>query len=204
MPPSWTEPDAAAPLPSLDRLVASVRRIRFVRGPEVPPALAELAAILRTVLDNGGVIAETFAVEDADEVAAWFLSRGNFDTYGLLEQLLRSEPVTSVASGSGTYDPRAASRTFEQTTPLTLDGDLAGALVWGGAYGRFEGSHADAKRLGLEVCRQLFGDRWEDVRVHESTAPWSPWFWDVAWDHSWVVTDLRTQQLTLVALTDTD
>lgn len=201
---SWTEPDPTASPPSLDALVASVRRIRFVPAGDPPPALAELATVLRALLDNGGVIAQTFQVEDADEAAAWFLSHDNVNTYGLIEQFLKSDAVRDLASGSGTYDPRVASRSFDRTSALHLDGDLAGALVWAGAYTTFEGSHADAKRLGLAVCAEMFGDAWEDVRVHQSTAPWSPWFFDVAWDHSWIITNMRTQQLTLLALTDTD
>jgi hypothetical protein len=203
VPTSWTEPDASAPLPTLDRLVNSVRRIRFVRAAEAPAALLELAQVLRSLVVNGGVILEHFDVE-ADDVAAWFLSRNNFDTYGLLEQLLKSDAVMRSAPALGTFDPRAASRTFEQTSTLHLDGDLAGALLWGGAYEQFEGPHAEAKRLGLEVCHQMFGDAWEDVRVHQSTASWSPWFHDVAWDHSWVITNMRTQQMTLLCATDTD
>jgi len=199
---SWTEPDAEAPLPTLDRLVVSVRQIRFVPA-EASAALLELEQVLRSLFLNGGVVVETFEVE-ADDVAAWFLSRNNFDTYGLLEQLLKSEAVKQAAPALGSFDARAASRTFEQTSSLHLDGDLAGALVRGGADREFEGSHADAKRLGLKVCQQMFGDAWEDVRVHQSTASWSPWFHDVAWDHSWVVTDMRTQRVTLLCLTDTD
>jgi hypothetical protein len=200
---SWTEPDATAPLPTLDRLVSSVRRIQFVPARETPTALLNLAHTLRSLLDNGGVIVETFAV-DADEVAAWFLSRNNFDTYGLLEQLFKSNALSRAAPALGTFDPRAASRTFDSTSALHLDGDLAGALLWGGAYQKFEGSHAAAKQLGLEVCHQMFGDAWEDIRVHQSTAAWSPWFHDVAWDHSWVITNMRTQRMTLLCLTDTD
>src|SRR4051794_28440176 len=116
---SWIEPDDAAPLPTLDRLVDSVRRIQFVPAPETPAALLNLAHALRSLLDNGGVIVETFNVE-ADEVAAWFLSRNNFDTYGLLEQLLKSDAVTQTAPALGTFDPRAASRTFDQTSTLHL------------------------------------------------------------------------------------
>ena len=149
---SWTEPDAGAPPPTLDRLVVSVREIRFVPV-QAPAALLELAQVLRSLLVNGGVVVETFEVE-ADEVAAWFLSRNNFDTYGLLEQLLKSEAVTRAAPVLGAFDARAASRTFEQTSSLHLDGDLAGALVLGRGVRRVRGvAHADAKRLGLEVCQ---------------------------------------------------
>lgn len=189
---SWTEPDATAPLPSLDRLVKSVREIQFVPTAGTPAALLNLADTLRSLLSNGGVIVQSFVIE-ADEVAAWFLSRNNFDTYGLIEQLLRSNGVMQSAPALGSFDPRAASRTSDWTSTLHLDGDLAGALVWGGAYQEFDGTHADAKRLGNEVCRQMFGDAWEEVRVHQSTAPWSPWFHAVAWDHSRIIKNMRTK-----------
>ena len=200
---SWTEPDTTAPAPELDRLVTSVREIQFVPVPGTPAALLGLADTFRSLLLNGDVIVQTFSVE-ADEVAAWFLSRNNFDTYGLVEQFLKSGGVTQAAAALGTFDARAASRTFDLTSTLHLDGDLAGALVRGGAYQKFDGTHADAKRLGADVCHQVFGDAWEDVRVHQSTAPWSPWFFGVAWDHSWIITNMRTKQMTLLCLTDTD
>ena len=200
---SWTEPDAGAPPPTLDRLVVSVREIRFVPV-QAPAALLELAQVLRSLLVNGGVVVETFEVE-ADEVAAWFLSRNNFDTYGLLEQLLKSEAVTRAAPVLGAFDARAASRTFEQTSSLHLDGDLAGALVLGRGLRRVRGvatptPNGSAWRCATR-CSAMPG------RTCASTSPpqpWSPWFFDVAWDHSWVVTDLRAQRMTLLCLTDTD
>jgi hypothetical protein len=174
------------------------------RTRETPVALLELVVVLRSLLVNGGVIVQTFVVEEADEVAAWFLCRNNLDTYGLLEQLLTWEAVTRAAPALGAFDPRAASVTFEMSGALHLDGDLAVALVRGGAYRMFDGSYAEAKRLGLEVCHRMFGDAWEDVRVHPSSAAWSPWCYDVAWDRSWIITNLRTRQMTLLCLTDTD
>lgn len=201
---SWREIDTKAPLPTLEELVTSVRRIRFVPAAEEPAALSVLVRELRSILLNGGVIAQTFAVENADATAAWFISRNNVNTYGLLTELLRSDGVRQSAPALGSFDAPAAVKTFDQTGALSLDGDLAAALVWGGAYGEFGGSQADAKRLGVDACRALFGDRYEDVCVHRSRAPWSPWFFDVAWDNSWIITDLRTQQMTLLCLTDTD
>ena len=182
--------------------MASVRDIRFVPG-TVGPELLALAERLRALLVLGGVVVTTVQVE-ADDVAAWFIARNHISTYGLIEHLLGSDAVADARTPLGVYDERAASRTFTESAALHLDGDLALALVQGGAYARFEGPWAGAKRIAHTVCQELFDDRFEDVRVDRSDAAWSPWFHEVAWDHSWVVTDRRRQRMTLICLTDTD
>ena len=199
---SWLEADQHAAVPGLGELVASVRDIRFVPG-TVGPELLALAERLRTLLVDGGVVVTTVQVE-ADDVAAWFIARNHVSTYGLIEHLLGSDAVADARTPLGVYDERAASRTFTESAALHLDGDLALALVQGGAYARFEGPWAGAKRIAHTVCQELFGDRFEDVRVDRSDAAWSQWFHEVAWDHSWVVTDRRRQRMTLICLTDTD
>lgn len=199
---SWVESDQDAAVPGLDALVASVRDIRFVPG-TVGPELLALAERLQSLLVNGGVVVTTVHVE-ADDVAAWFIARNHVSTYGLIEHLLGSDAVVDEAAALGVRDARAASRTFTESAALHLDGDLALALVQGGAYARFAGPWVEAKRLAQDVCQELFGDRFEDVRVDRSDAAWSPWFHGVAWDQSWVVTDKRHQRMTLICLTDTD
>lgn len=50
----------------------------------------------------------------------------------------------------------------------------------------------------------LIGDRYEDVRVDLSHAAWTPWFRDVAWDTTIVVTDRGRREVTVLLATDSD
>lgn len=93
---------------------------------------------------------------------------------------------------------------FDWGSPFTLDGELARALVLGGAYKKFDGTARDAKSLGMRVCDSLFGERFLDVEVFRCWKAWSPWFHDVAWDSTIVLIDRRLQEVSVLVSTDTD
>lgn len=59
-------------------------------------------------------------------------------------------------------------------------------------------------RTSAGACEAHFADRLEDVEVFHSYKPWSRWFYDVAWDSTWLLVDRRFQVVTILAVTDTD
>ncbi|GGU51343.1 hypothetical protein [Lentzea flava] len=87
---------------------------------------------------------------------------------------------------------------------LCLDGVLAGLIVTGGAYERYKGPAAEAKALAVAAVEALTQNRFADFRVDISTVAWTPWFYDIAWDHTLVLTDLANAELTVLCITDTD
>jgi hypothetical protein len=50
----------------------------------------------------------------------------------------------------------------------------------------------------------LMCGRFEDFRVDVSHDAWTPWFFDGAWDATYVLTDMRNAEVTVLCLTDTD
>ena len=92
---------------------------------------------------------------------------------------------------------------LETSGPLLLEGELAGLLSRGGAYVRFAGTDAEAKRLAADAARDLLQDRYEDFRVYFSCAVWTPWFDDVAWDATWLLVDDVNMEVTVLVTTDT-
>jgi hypothetical protein len=200
----WTDLDWRAPPPRPHEVERSHDRLRFVPSTVDSPAAHTLVDTFRSILTNGGAQLAAFAVEDADETAHWFLSRNRFDEYGFVEQLLRSDAVAAALPALVPVDADPVQDLFQESSPLLLDGLLAGALTWGGAYGNFDGSSADAKKLALQVCSELMGTRYEDHRVDVSYLSWSAWFQAVVWDKTWIVTDNRHARVTLLCTTDTD
>lgn len=93
---------------------------------------------------------------------------------------------------------------FQSVPSITLDGVLAGELLGGGAYERFRRGAREAKNLGGRFCEAVFQDRFEEVDVMASWSAWSKWFFDVAWDMTFLVMDRREQRVTLLCATDTD
>ncbi len=48
------------------------------------------------------------------------------------------------------------------------------------------------------------GRRYKDFRLDRTHAAWTPWFHDVAWDDTLVLTDFATAEMTVLCITDTD
>ena len=199
----WTEIDGDAPRPGLTELTTSQQRIRFRPTSVTSVAADELLRQFRLILDNGGAHLATFTVEDLDDAGEWFLSRNHFEEYEFVQCLIASdglsEALPMVVEGGVNRQVR-----FSYSSPLTLDGDLAAQLTWGGAYTSFGAGGAVAKRIGAAFSADVIGDRYEDFRIDHTHESWSPWFFDVAWDRTWVITDRRDQRVTLLCLTDTD
>lgn len=204
MKPSWVDIDWSANyLPSENEVQQSRRRLQFRALPVEASSVIRVVETFRALLTKGGAHVAAFEVTDSDDVAAWFISR-NRDEYGLADCLVRSsvfaEAMPEVA-GAGPLDPTC----FERSSPLTLDGELARSLVFGGAQTGFPSMPgAKAKALASSFCASLFGDRYDDIDVDHSWARWSDWFKGIAWDATWVITDRRYRHVTVLAITDTD
>lgn len=200
---SWVEVDWSIRwLPTDDQREHSLQQLRFLPVPVTAGPVLEVVDIFGSLLTNGGAYVAVSDVVDGDEVAAWFLSR-NRDEYRLADRLISSAgfaaAMPAIAGPGLTNVPG-----FSRSQALVLDGTLARALQWGGAYSdqpAMPGSKA--KALGSAFCASVFGDRYDDMDVDESSARWSNWFKGVAWDNTWVVTDKRRRRVTVLCITDT-
>ena len=169
----------------------------------VPPAVEEYLAELRRVNVNGDAVYARFEVTGSRDFD-WFATRNRWDEISFFSRLLSSPSVAKClpeVTKDATFDE---SVTFEWGSSLTLDGELARALVIGGAYKKFEGTPRAAKQLAARACDAIFGDRFLDIEVFKSWKPWSRWFHDVAWDSTYIIIDRRGQTVSVLASTDTD
>jgi hypothetical protein len=200
---SWLEVDWKQERPS-DAVTAWLWRAVDIRAIDETPAEVEsYLGELRRVNVNGAAAFARFEVKGNREFD-WFASRNRWDEIAFFQQML-SHPVVRSRIPEVTKDANFdESIKFEWGSSLVLDGELARALVSGGAYKRFEGTPRAAKDLGGRVCEALFGDRFLDVEVFRCWKAWSAWFHDVAWDNTCVLIDRRLQQVSFLFSTDTD
>ena len=204
VPHPWTEIDWAAPRPGARELRRSRDAVQFIPASVGSPAVLRVVDQFRSMLANGGALAAAFTVQDADDTAQWFLSRNRFEEYGFIRCLLTAPALAETLPELYANGPLADSLDFRDASALGLDGSIASVLTWGGAYVQFVGSGADAKRMGQDFSDEIIGDRYDEFRLHISGVPWCPWFFDIAWDHTWIITDLRDQRVLLLCITDTD
>lgn len=173
---------------------------------ESAPLQAYLSEVRATHV-NGGVLFGRWRAVRYSDVTAWFTARNRLEEYEL-HRLLFDHPVVR-RDLTDLQIPAELDRVpgglWEVAGgALKLDGILATTIVQGGAYGAYRGSAAEAKQLADAAVADLTGRRYEDFRLDESYSAWTPWYFDVAWDHTLVLTDYRYAEITVICITDTD
>jgi hypothetical protein len=204
---AWNDIDWDMPRPSLEELIASWTSLRWEPFDADEPALDTYLDVLASIYTMGGYLVGRWRAVEYSDVTQWFASRNRLDEYELHRTLFESPAFRDSLPELQVPDKVArvpAGLSEQWAGALMLDGAWAGLLVSGGAYGRFEGSAREAKRIAAAASDGLMGDRLEDFRVDVSHEAWTPWFADVAWDTTYVLTDMRNAEVTVLCATDTD
>lgn len=203
---TWNEIDWDQPRPSLQALIDSQQKIQWEpRLIESPPMERYLDQIRATHV-NGGFLLGRWRATQYDDVTAWFAARNRLDEYEM-HRLLFEHPTVRRDLVTLEIPPKLDRGGGFKEVPggaLNLDGILATIIVQGGAYREFQGPAAQAKQLADEAVADLTGRRYEDFRLDQSNTAWTPWFYDVAWDYTLVLTDYRNAEMTVLCITDTD
>ena len=173
---------------------------KMVSRPEAEPE--ELLSLIRGLFTNGGARFVRFVVSE-DKRLDWFVSRNRLDEISFLGHLLASPALAAALPDVPAKMPLVPIK-FEWTTPYILDGELAGTLKSGGAYKSFDGPGIEAKRIAFAACDRLFGNRYEDLLLYRTLTVWSDWFYNVAWDSTWIGVDKSDRTAWILCITDTD
>lgn len=204
---SWKDIDWAEPRPSPQDVAASWGELVWEPVPIDSEAVSRYLDQVRETHTNGGVLVGRWRAVSYDAVTAWFAVRNRLEEYELHRVLFDSPVVrrdlaplqipTQIDRVPGELEEVAGGA-------LTLDGILATKIVQGGAYRSFAGTAAEAKRLADEAVVALTGRRYEDFRLDQTFRAWTPWFYDIAWDHTLVLTDYGNAEVVALCVTDTD
>ncbi len=196
------EPDWNQERPSLNDAIAIWKQPIFTSAPIENGSVEELLTGFRATHVNGGAAFGRFKFANIPNLH-WFVSRNRFDEIQFIEHLLCShafkEALPEIKS------PKALEPLkWEWWSTYLIAGDWARTLMVGGAYEKFKGSGREALTIGEKARFALFEDRFEDVQIFRAWVPWSDWFYDVAWDMTWVGIDKRDLSAWVLCLTDTD
>lgn len=82
-----------------------------------------------------------------------------------------------------------------------LEARLADELHWAGAYTSMD--KRKAERIGKEMIDIICPNRAESHAAFLGEA-WVGWFYQVAWDYSFLIFDTKLSTLTIICATDTD
>lgn len=92
---------------------------------------------------------------------------------------------------------------YRAISAFEFEGALIHALVMGGAYGAAVPEDA-ARQLSREFVDSCFDTRWLGATVFVIPGAWTNWFYDIAWDRTFVAYDPDGKAWTCLFVTDTD
>lgn len=107
-------------------------------------------------------------------------------------------PEIEIPDFGSELPPHRAMGAFE------FEGALVQLLLLGGAYGGSVASEDVARRLARDFVDAIAGERRLQIVVFAIHGAWTSWFYDVAWDGTFVVYDSAWRRWTCLFLTDTD
>ena len=76
-------------------------------------------------------------------------------------------------------------------------------MGYGGAYKKAISS-AIAWKIAIEFVENELENRFEDFDVYMLKIENAKWFYDVAWDYSFIITDSKKHEIIFMDITDTD
>jgi hypothetical protein len=182
--------------------------MRYSHVPVGGTGLDQYLQALAPTRANGGTVVCRLKATGMAEPSRWFSTATFADEHEAFRGLLTSDAAGSAMPDVvvGEVFPPGQPPVFHQVTSgaLLLEGELAGMLSRGGAYVPYAGTDAEAKQLAAAAARDLLQDRYEDFRVFFSDVPWTSWFFDIAWDVTWLLVDDANHEVTIIVSTDTD
>jgi len=204
---SWKDIDWDEPRPSIEELIGSWPQMGWDSVRVGSGLLDAYLSQVRETHVNGGYLLGRWRAVRYSDVAAWFASRNRLEEYEM-HRLLFDSPIVrrdlAPLEIPAKLDRVPGALKEVPGGALNLDGILATIIVQGGAYKSFQGLAAEAKSLADEAVADLTGRRYEDFRLDQTFEPWTPWFRDVAWDYTFVLTDYRNAEMTVLCITDAD
>ncbi|MGB6941718.1 MAG: hypothetical protein WBE37_04945 [Bryobacteraceae bacterium] len=196
------EPNFAQPRPTFNDVELMSRRIGLNRVTLPTEPFGEFLRSLQQSHDQGGAHLAAFDV-GPDVTFDWFASRNRLSDENLIDSLIIQPAIRAALHDLAI--PELKVRTgLVLGDSFQLDGRFAHSLHYGGAYWSAKDDGRYAKTLALEVCDAMFGLRYGEIAVAQSSEAWTPWFRGVAWDLTEVVFDRRLRKLWIFAMTDTD
>ncbi len=200
---NWIDANDEQKIPSFQEQESIWRAIEIVTVNASEVLDTRFIRSLRSCYDNGKVEFFQFDIVGNDHLA-WYAARNRWMDIYLFEKFFQLIPVLDQMKGVLDEVQIGKDTEFKWGNSYAVDGELARLLKTGGAYREFGESGKMAKEIAQEFCKLLFDERYEEVQVYENHRAWSKWFFNVAWDATFVWIDHRKQRLSILCATDTD
>ncbi|QDT29477.1 hypothetical protein Enr10x_48320 [Gimesia panareensis] len=166
-------------------------------------SIERLLSTIRKTHVNGGVILKCFEADDRSLFRKRiFILSNQFESR--FQTFLQTVSDSNLLEEFDLEFPLDPLPTFSPIVPLALEGELTHTILSGGAYERFRGSVDEARKLTRDFMASILENQWLSASAFKSDTPWSNWFYDVAWDATYLIFDDKKARIWLLCITDTD
>lgn len=170
---------------------------------ETPRAGLRFIEDLAAMYSNGSVLHKSFAIPGHLDFMA-FVNTGALHATFFFERFWQTKSVAR-AFPYVLNDVRfLAPDTFRLLHPVELSGSMARALVKGGAYTTVPMPARRAMKIADQAADSLLAGDFESPLVFVSGLPWSSFFYDVAWDYTWLILRPGDSRIEVILTTETD
>jgi hypothetical protein len=199
----FLEPDREQAAPSHADLQRFLTSMSVEPAMISAPAIDELLATLRETHSNGGALFARWRLP-ADRVLHWYVSRNRLHEIPFFKALVSTAAVCATMPELESPSAAINELKVELVNSFALEGDIARVVHEGGAYTTENVDPGEAKRIAAAFCDSLIGRRFDEVLVYRTYQAWNDWFYDVAWDVTFLGIDKRDRTAWLLCATDTD
>jgi hypothetical protein len=158
---------------------------------------------LATMYSNGTVLHKSFSIPDYSDFTA-FINTGALHSTFFFERFWQTKSVASELPYALNDVRFLAPDTFRWIHPVELPGSMARALVQGGAYTSEPMAARSAMEIAGQAAESLLAGNFQGPLVFVSCLPWSSFFYDVAWDYTWLIIRPADCRIEVILATDTD
>ena len=156
---------------------------------------------LKKLYSNGKIIYNNFIFSES-EVLDWYISRNQLNEMFFFNYIWQNATIKQTLKLNEVYED--SYKSFEMTSAFSLGGCMAEALKWGGAYKKVNYNGVEIKKNSESAATELLNNNFDDTIVCVSNEPWCDFFFDVAWDFTWVVINTSNRNIHIILATDTD
>ncbi|WP_165749647.1 hypothetical protein [Cellulophaga sp. Z1A5H] len=151
---------------------------------------------------NGGIQIHKFQISD-NSCFQWFASRNRLsEIYFVKRFFCKPELLNYKTNLKNDNQKPKCKETNWYSDIFDLTGHLARILGQGGAYENLNAK--DAWKSALDFVSEEFEERFDEINRFSYNLEGSKWFYEVAWDYSFLMFDKRKNQVLIIDITDTD
>jgi hypothetical protein len=178
------------------------RDVEYEVVPVTDPRLLAVTGALQASHVNGGAILRVF--QPTSVVAFDIAARSDLQGVGhWLRCFLEASSVRQAVPELRIPIPLPEVPKHTWYSGFEFEGAVTHTLLRGGAYERPPFGEEAARRMSREFVDAMAGERLQTA-VWRIDEPWTDWFYDVAWDATFVVQQLHARRWALLCVTDTD